>query len=178
MIAKPAILISTGHTWKDIRWNKVTVPGLEAMRQFSGTPPSKTNPKVKGTSLPYRFLFDGNDTHLKWIAAALVAKDTNKPIYRIDLSALVSAYIGETEKNISQIFAKAESRDFVLFFDEADALFGTRSTPVSKEKEEHGILQALESFPGTIIFSAKQKSNLDHAFLRRMQISVTFPAAK
>jgi len=175
MISQPAILMSTGHNWKDIHWSKESLPGIDKLREYSGSQILNRNPKVKGTALPYRFLFDGSDSHLKWIAAALVAKDSKKPLYRIDLSDLVSSYIGETEKNLSRIFDTTKGKDVVLFFDEADALFGKRTSDSSDLKTENPALQLLESFPATLIFSTESKSNLDQAFVRRMQVCVRFP---
>ena len=175
MISQPAILVSTGHNWNDILWSKESLQGLNKVREYSGSQILTTNPKMKGTVLPYRFLFDGTDTHLKWIAAALVARDSKKPLYRVDLSDIVSSYIGETEKNLNRIFSTTSRRDIVLFFDEADALFGNRTTEFPGKQTENHTLQLLESFPATLIFSAESKSNLDQAFIRRMQACVTFP---
>jgi SpoVK/Ycf46/Vps4 family AAA+-type ATPase len=175
MISQPAILMSTGHNWKDIHWNKESLPGIDKLREYSGSQILSRNPKVKGTVLPYRFLFDGTDTHLKWIAAALVAKDSKKPVYRIDLSDIVSSYIGETEKNLNRIFDTTTRKDVILFFDEADALFGKRTSESPNVNAETPALPMLESFPSTLIFSAGSKSNLDQAFIRRMQVCVSFP---
>lgn len=104
----------------------------------------------------------------------------NMDVYRVDLSMIVSKYIGETEKNLAGLFDLAENRNWILFFDEADALFGKRSSSNSSNdrhanQEVAYLLQRIEDFPGTIILATNLKSNIDEAFLRRFQSVVYFP---
>lgn len=128
----------------------------------------------------YRALFYGPSGTGKTLAAALIGKRYNMPVYRIDLSQIVSKYIGETEKNLSRIFDLAENRNWILFFDEADALFGKRtSTNTSNERyanqEVSYLLQKIEDFPGIVLLATNLRSNMDNAFYRRFQSVVYFP---
>jgi SpoVK/Ycf46/Vps4 family AAA+-type ATPase len=100
-------------------------------------------------------------------------------VYRIDLSMVVSKYIGETEKNLAGVFDMAENKHWILFFDEADALFGKR-TNTSDAHDRHAnqevsyLLQRIEDFPGLVILATNFKSNIDEAFARRFQLTVNF----
>jgi len=98
----------------------------------------------------------------------------------VDLSTVVSKYIGETEKNLERLFLKAKNRDWILFFDEADAIFGKR-TGVKDAHDRYAnqevsyLLQRIENFNGLVILSSNFKSNIDEAFLRRFNMIVKFP---
>lgn len=101
-------------------------------------------------------------------------------VYRIDLSMVVSKYIGETEKNLAKVFDLAQNRNWILFFDEADALFGKRTTANSSNdrhanQEVAYLLQRIEDFPGTVILATNLLNNIDEAFLRRFQSVIYFP---
>src|SRR5690606_39487670 len=101
-------------------------------------------------------------------------------VYRIDLSQVVSKYIGETEKNLEKVFRKAENKNWILFFDEADALFGKRSNVQNSHdkyanQEVSYLLQRVEDFPGLIILASNFKSNIDQAFIRRFNAIIHFP---
>ena len=106
----------------------------------------------------YRSLFYGPPGTGKSLTASLLGKSANMDVYRIDLSKVVSKYIGETEKNLSNIFDMAENKDWILFFDEADALFGKR-TSASDSKDRYAnqevayLLQRIEDFPGIVILA-------------------------
>ena len=109
-----------------------------------------------------------------------ISKEFNKDVYRVDLSQIVSKYIGETEKNLSKIFDRAEHKDWILFFDEADALFGKRTNVQSSHdkyanQEVSFLLQRVEDFHGLLILASNYKSNMDDAFLRRFHSIVHFP---
>jgi hypothetical protein len=125
-------------------------------------------------------LFSGASGTGKTMAAGILAKNLELDLYRIDLSTVVSKYIGETEKNLSRIFAEAESANAILFFDEADALFGKRS----EVKDAHDryanievsyLLQRMEAYDGLTILATNFRQNLDQAFTRRLQVMVEFP---
>src|SRR5204863_5398739 len=114
------------------------------------------------------------------MAAEVIAKELRLNLYRIDLSAVVNKYIGETEKNLRRLFDAAEEGGSILFFDEADALFGKRS----EVKDSHDryanieinyLLQRLEAYNGLAILATNLKSALDTAFLRRLRFVVNFP---
>jgi len=125
-------------------------------------------------------LFPGASGTGKTMAAEVIAAQLEVPLYRIELSKVVSKYIGETEKNLRRIFDAAEDGRAILFFDEADALFGKRS----EVKDSHDryanieinyLLQRLESYSGVAILATNRKSNIDPAFLRRIRFIVEFP---
>jgi SpoVK/Ycf46/Vps4 family AAA+-type ATPase len=125
-------------------------------------------------------LFAGPSGTGKTMAAEVLANELSLDLYRIDLSQIISKYIGETEKNLQQVFEAAEEGAAVLLFDEADALFGKRS----EVKDSHDryanievsyLLQRMESYRGLAILTTNRKSALDQAFLRRLRFVVEFP---
>lgn len=125
-------------------------------------------------------LFAGESGTGKTMAAEVLAKELNLDLYRIDLSAVVSKYIGETERNLRRLFDAAEESGAVLLFDEADALFGKRS----EVKDSHDryanievsyLLQRMEAYRGVAILTTNMKAALDHAFQRRLRFVVQFP---
>jgi hypothetical protein len=125
-------------------------------------------------------LFTGESGTGKTLAAEVLAHELNLDLYRIDLSSVVSKYIGESEKNLRQIFDAAEQGGVALLFDEADALFGKR-TEVKDSHDRYAnievgyLLQRLEAFEGLAILTTNFKSSLDRAFQRRLRFIVTFP---
>ena len=128
----------------------------------------------------YRVLFYGPPGTGKTLTATLIGKKMEMDVYRVDLSQVISKYIGETEKNLSNIFDQAESRNWILFFDEADSLFGARtqtnnSNDRAANQEISYLLQRVEDFPGIVIMASNLKSNIDEAFSRRFQSTVYFP---
>jgi SpoVK/Ycf46/Vps4 family AAA+-type ATPase len=125
-------------------------------------------------------LFAGESGTGKTMAAEVLANDLRLNLYRIDLSSVVSKYIGETEKNLRRLFDAAEGGGAILFFDEADALFGKRS----EVKDSHDryanieinyLLQRMEAYRGLAILTTNLKSALDTAFVRRLRFIVNFP---
>jgi len=125
-------------------------------------------------------LFSGPSGTGKTMTAEIIAKELNIDLYKIDLSLVVSKYIGETEKNLNQIFREAETSNAILFFDEADALFGKRSEVHDAHDRYANIeiaylLQKMEEYNGMTILATNLSKNIDEAFLRRMQFSVEFP---
>jgi vesicle-fusing ATPase len=125
-------------------------------------------------------LFAGASGTGKTLAAEVISGELALDLYRIDLSQVVSKYIGETEKNLSRVFSAAEESGAILLFDEADALFGKRS----EVKDSHDryanievsyLLQRMEAYRGLAILTTNQKSALDPAFLRRLRFVVNFP---
>lgn len=128
----------------------------------------------------YRALFYGPPGTGKTLSATLLGKKNGMDVYRVDLSMIVSKYIGETEKNLTRVFDMAESRNWILFFDEADALFGKRtSTNTSNDRHAHQevayLLQRIEDFPGTVIVATNLRPDIDGAFSCRFQSVVYFP---
>ncbi|WP_419872021.1 AAA family ATPase [Candidatus Pristimantibacillus sp. PTI5] len=137
-----------------------------------------------GQKLPYgrglSMLFAGPPGTGKTMAAEVVAGELGLELYRIDLSRVVSKYIGETEKNLRELFAEAENSGAILFFDEGDSLFGKR-TEVKDSNDRFAnmeaayLLQRIETFDGVSILATNLLQNMDEAFLRRMQVIVKFP---
>jgi SpoVK/Ycf46/Vps4 family AAA+-type ATPase len=128
----------------------------------------------------YRVLFYGPPGTGKTLTASLLGKTAGLDVYRIDLSMVVSKYIGETEKNLANIFDQAENKNWLLFFDEADALFGKRTQTTSSNdrhanQEVSYLLQRIEDYPGVVILATNLKANLDEAFTRRFQSMIYFP---
>jgi hypothetical protein len=125
-------------------------------------------------------LFHGHSGTGKTMAAEVVARELQLDLYKIDLAGIVSKYIGETEKNLDRIFAAATTANAILFFDEADALFGKRSE-VRDSHDRYAnleisyLLQKMEQYEGVAILATNLKQNLDDAFLRRLAFSVNFP---
>ena len=132
------------------------------------------------SSLGVTILFSGPPGTGKTMAAEVIAAELGLDLYKIDLSTIVSKYIGETEKNLERIFSEAQSSNAILFFDEADAIFGKRS----EVKDAHDryanieisyLLQRMEAYNGVTILATNLRANLDEAFTRRLQFAVDFP---
>ncbi len=125
-------------------------------------------------------LFTGESGTGKTMAAEVIANDLDLELYKIDLSSILSKYIGETEKNLNTIFKESEGSNSILFFDEADALFGKR-TDVKDSHDRYAnietnyLLQKVDEFEGVVILSTNYRRNIDEAFIRRMQFIVNFP---
>jgi SpoVK/Ycf46/Vps4 family AAA+-type ATPase len=132
----------------------------------------------RGTGLSV--LFSGPPGTGKTMAAEVVARAVDLDLYAVDLSGVVSKYIGETEKNLSRIFAEARTSNAILFFDEADALFGKR-TEVSDAHDRYAnietsyLLQKMEEYEGVVILATNLRQNVDDAFTRRIRFVVEFP---
>jgi SpoVK/Ycf46/Vps4 family AAA+-type ATPase len=133
-----------------------------------------------GPSRGLAALFSGSSGTGKSMAASAIAKKLSLDLYRIELSAVVSKYIGETEKNLDEVFAAACAANCILFFDEADALFGKRS----EVKDAHDryaniecayLLQKMERHDGLVILTTNMPRSIDQAFSRRIQFAIEFP---
>jgi SpoVK/Ycf46/Vps4 family AAA+-type ATPase len=125
-------------------------------------------------------LFTGPPGTGKTMAAQVIASSLKLDLFRIDLSAVISKYIGESSKNLERILSKAKAMDIVLLFDEADSLFGKR-TDIKDAHDRYAntdtnyLLQAIEQYPGIIILSSNKKSAIDPAFMRRFRYVLDFP---
>ena len=178
----PAQKIDTEQEWDDLVLTDEVIAQIEELKSWI-----KHNDRLmnewgmrKKLKPGYRVLFHGPPGTGKTLTASLLGKYTGRPVFRVDLSTIVSKYIGETEKNLSKLFDKAENKDWILFFDEADALFGKR-TEVSDSHDRYAnqevsyLLQRVEMFSGLVILSTNYKSNLDDAFVRRFNSIIKFP---
>jgi ATP-dependent 26S proteasome regulatory subunit len=125
-------------------------------------------------------LFAGPSGTGKTMAAEIIAATLGLELYKIDLSSVVSKYIGDTEKNLARIFTEAETSNAILFFDEADALFGKRSDVKDSHDRYANIeigylLQRMEEYDGVVVLATNFRKNMDEAFVRRLQFTVEFP---
>ncbi len=178
----PARHISTALGWEDL----VLVPQAQAQLQdlqdwITHGERFRTGWGMAGRLRPgYRALFHGPSGTGKTLTATLLGQTTGRDVYRVDLSSVVSKYIGETEKNLATLFDRAEKRDWILFFDEADALFGKR-TQVKDAHDRYAnqevsyLLQRVEEFDGLVILASNMRANMDDAFLRRFNAIIRFP---
>jgi hypothetical protein len=178
----PAEHIETAMEWSDLVLNPGTlrqIHEIENWIKYSDTLLDEWGMKKK-IKPGYRALFYGPPGTGKTLTAMLLGKHTGKDVFRIDLSRIMSKYIGETEKNLSRLFDKAEHKNWILFFDEADALFGKR-TEVRDSHDRYAnqevayLLQRVESYNGLVVLASNQRSNIDVAFVRRFQSIIHFP---
>lgn len=178
----PAQRIQTTLTWGDLVLHPATLRQLDEIKTWNThghllRHDLNLSPRTRPG---YRSLFYGPPGTGKTLTASLLGKDTDRPVYRVDLSMIVSKYIGETEKNLAKTFDKAERRRWILFFDEADALFGKRTDTQDAHdryanQEVSYLLQRIETFDGLVILASNLKRNLDDAFMRRFESVIYFP---
>ncbi|UOQ52086.1 ATP-binding protein [Hymenobacter cellulosivorans] len=181
----PAKRVSTTLEWTDLVLDHHVQEQLLEMRVWlENQDELLRRPHLRRHLKPgYRALFYGPPGTGKTLTACLLGNITGHEVYRIDLSMVVSKFIGETEKNLGRVFDLAEHRRWILFFDEADALFGKRTATSSSNdryanQEVAYLLQRIEDFPGIIVLSSNLKANLDEAFARRFQAMIHFLAPK
>ncbi len=178
----PAKLITTALGWNDLVLGPEVLDEIDAITTWIRHSATLLHEwqLEKAIKPGYRTLFFGPPGTGKTLTATLIGQAVQADVYRIDLSMVVSKYIGETEKNLAQVFDQAQTRNWILFFDEADALFGKR-TATSSSNDRHAnqevsyLLQRVEDFPGTVILATNLKANIDDAFARRFQSMVHFP---
>lgn len=178
----PAKLIETSLNWEDLVLDEEVLARIDEVKAWVVHEKFLLEDWQLAHKLKrgFRCLFYGPPGTGKTLTASLLGKATQMPVYRVDLSLVVSKYIGETEKNLSKIFDMAESKRWILFFDEADALFGKRvQTSSSNDRfanqEIAFLLQRIEDFDGLIILASNIKGNIDEAFARRFQSMIYFP---
>ncbi len=179
----PAQLLETELDWSDLVLHSATLQQIKELEVWVRHGDTLMKDWEMGRKLKpgYRALFHGPPGTGKTLTASLLGKNTGKDVYRIDLSLVVSKFIGETEKTLANLFARAADTDWVLFFDEADALFGKR-TAVRDAHDKYDnqvvsyFLQRVEQYSGLVILATNLKSNIDDAFSRRFQSIVYFPA--
>lgn len=181
-VSFPAKRITTPLGWDDLVLGRSVLEELSALRTWA----AHGDTLLEGWGLSrsvkpgYRSLFYGPPGTGKTLTATLIGQSAGADVYRIDLSMVVSKFIGETEKNLANVFDQAQHRRWILFFDEADALFGKRTSASSANdryanQEVAYLLQRVEDFPGIVILATNLKANIDDAFARRFQSLVYFP---
>ncbi len=181
----PAEHVETEMEWEDLVLHPNTlrqIREIEHWIQHNDTLLQEWGMK-KRIKPGYRALFYGPPGTGKTLTTTLLGKHTGKDVFRIDLSRVVSKYIGETEKNLSKLFDKAEHKNWILFFDEADALFGKR-TGIRDAHDKYAnqevayLLQRVEGYNGLVILASNQRANIDEAFTRRFQTIIHFPTPR
>lgn len=181
----PAKRLHTKMEWEDLVLEQQIVEQIEEVKSWiEHSDKIMDEWGMRNRLMPgFRSLFYGPPGTGKTLTAALLGKMTGREVYRIDLSQVVSKYIGETEKNLGRVFDRAEYKNWILFFDEADALFGKRSQIKDAHdrfanQEVSFLLQRIEDYDGIIILASNAKDNIDEAFSRRFQSVVNFPMPK
>ncbi|QQV01655.1 MULTISPECIES: ATP-binding protein [Chryseobacterium] len=177
----PAELLQTHRSWTDLILPEPTlreIQGIESWYNSSRILMEEWGMQKK-LKPGFRVLFYGEPGTGKTLAASLLGKYIQRPVFRVDVSMLVSKYIGETEKQLAKLFDKAENKNWILFFDEADAVFGKR-TNVRDAHDKYAnqevsyLLQRIETFSGLIILASNFKNNMDKAFTRRFHSCIKF----
>ncbi|MBN2532166.1 MAG: AAA family ATPase [Spirochaetales bacterium] len=183
-LQKLAVKIVSIHTWSDIILPEDVVKNLKEIADmvkykhivYSEWGFDRKLSLGKGVSA----LFYGEPGTGKTLAAEVIARDLSMEIYKIDISTVVSKYVGETEKNLHKIFTEAETSNAILFFDEADALFGKR-TEVKDAHDRYAnievsyLLQKIDEYTGLVILATNFSKNIDEAFERRLHFAIHFP---
>ncbi|MBS0345604.1 MAG: ATP-binding protein [Proteobacteria bacterium] len=178
----PARRVFTGLDWSDLVLPAQTLAQLEDIGLWLIHGRTLMDDWGLGRRIApgYVSLFHGPSGTGKTLSACLLGQRCGREVYRVDLSQVSSKYIGETEKNLARLFEAAEQAGWILFFDEADALFGKRSS-VSDAHDRYAnqevsyLLQRIEAFTGVVILASNLRHNIDDAFLRRFQSVVAFP---
>lgn len=178
----PAQRVASQLSWNDLVLAKALREQLEEIQGWVTHGDTLMNEWGLGDRmrLGYRALFYGPPGTGKTLTAAVLGNTLGRPVYKVDLSLIVSKYIGETEKNLEKVFLQAEDKSWILFFDEADALFGKRSESTSANDQFANqnvsyLLQRIETFNGIIVLASNHKNNFDEAFFRRFDSIIYFP---
>ena len=178
----PARYLETQLTWDDLVLHPGTRKQVEEIETWLQHGETLRNDWGLAAKLRpgYRSLFYGPPGTGKTMTACLLGQSTGRAVYKVDLSLVVSKYIGETEKNLAKVFDQAQHKGWILFFDEADALFGKRSETKDAHdryanQEVSFLLQRIETFDGIAILASNQRDNIDKAFARRFESIIYFP---
>ena len=181
----PARLIETQLGWDYLVLPESTIEQLEEIKHWilHGKRLLKDWEMDRKLQPGFTSLFYGAPGTGKTLSVCLLGQHCGCDVYKIDLSMIASKYIGETEKNLAKIFDMAEHKNWILFFDEADALFGKRTQVQDSHdrfanQEISFLLQRIEEFHGVVILTSNIKTNIDDAFLRRFHSVVNFPMPK
>jgi SpoVK/Ycf46/Vps4 family AAA+-type ATPase len=180
-----AQLVKPKASWEDLTLNQTELSQLRDIcnqaRQIDRISRGWRSDRRPLHGKGLKALFSGPPGSGKTLAAEAIASELGMPLYRIDLSTVVSKYIGETEKNLRKVFDAARLANAILLFDELDALFGNR-TKVSDAHDHYAnieigyLLQRVEEYEGIIILTTNLHQNIDEAFIRRIRFIVEFPS--
>jgi len=179
----PASLVKTNMEWSDLVVSKELIKEIRDIELWLEYEQRLFGEMGLGRKIKegYKVVFYGPSGTGKTLVAGLIGKKYDRDVYRIDLSQLSSKYIGETEKNIDNLFKQARNKNWILFFDEGESLFGKRSQ-MGQSNERYGnqqvgfLLQRMEDHPGVVILATNLKSSIDEAFSRRFQKMIYFEA--
>jgi hypothetical protein len=173
----------SAQRWDDLRLPETTLGQVyEIARAVRSNDDPRAERRAQSGGLERLTILCGMPMRQKAIVAAMIAQESQVELYRVDVSSLVSKYIGETEKNIDQVFASVEDAGAVLFLDEADALLGKR-TDVQDAHDRYAnqevsyLLNRIEAYEGLVILATNDKSNIDPALLRRTRFIIELPRA-
>jgi hypothetical protein len=179
----PAKWVTTNLSWDHLVLNNLTRNEITDVMDWVAHGKEVLSRSKNEINKSFPCLFYGPPGTGKSFTAKLIGKHYGKDVFRIDLSMIISKYIGETEKNLAQLFDRADGKDWILFFDEADALFGKR-TGISDSKDKWAnlemsyLLQRMEEYEGLCILATNMKHNIDPAMSRRFQSVIFFPWPK
>ncbi len=176
----PATLLTTKLDWEQLVLPRNTMREVLEVMKWAAHGSEVLDRAAGSLRGSYPVLFYGPPGTGKSFTAALIGKKTGKHVFRVDLSQMVSKWVGETEKNLARLFDRAQGKNWILFFDEADALFSQR-TGISDAKDKWAnlemsyLLQRIEEFDGLCILATNLKDNIDGAMRRRFRIATFFP---
>jgi len=176
----PATELTTAKTWDDLILGERTSMLVDQARKWVRHYTQVSEQPGVHQGQGYRLLMSGSSGTGKTMTAALLGAEAGKPVYRIDISNIVDKYVGETSKKLRRIFEVAEAQDWILFFDEGDALFGKRTTDGQSSNERYAnqevsyLLYKLEEYQGMIFLATNQRSAIDSAFTRRFDSLIRF----
>lgn len=177
----PAKHVVSNRKWNDLNLPEATMQQLEDIKGWIKHGNTLVEDWGLGNKIRpgYRALFHGPPGTGKTMTACLLGEATGLDVYQVDLSLITSKYIGETEKNLEKVFSMAEHKSWILFFDEADAMFGKRTQTNSANDQFANqnvayLLQRIEQFNGVIILASNYKDNFDEAFFRRFEAIIYF----
>lgn len=176
----PATLLTTDKNWNDLILRPLVQRQVDRAKQWV-THYEEVKATLGGGAMKgYRLMMMGPPGTGKTLTAQLLAKHSQKPLYRINIDRIVDKYVGETNKKLEQVFQQAAHQDWILFFDEGDALFGKRSSGGSSSNERYAnqevnyLLTKMEEYEGMIFLSTNQGGALDDAFKRRFDTRIMF----
>ena len=168
--------IETNLTWQNLELDNSTLKQIKEIEIWLNDKDRKTGSSLKSGHF---VLFHGPSGSGKTLTATLLGKGTKRDVYRIDLSIVVSKYIGETEKNIDKVFDMDEDQESILFFDKADLLFG-KNTNLKDTRDSYAnqeltyLMQRIENHLGLVILSTTSNENIDKAFAEKFQSIIEF----